>query len=676
DAMQYFARQWERDKPKQPDRAIPLNAPTKNYVNEQYPIFLSADTLLFVQNSFQKLPTIMRRASSGRMHRVVRQGIVVDHDFDANAHGIVWAGYRSDPRWGWKDFGVIMYDDFLHRRVKKITHRTKLFSPALSPDGQYIVAVSVAPDQSVQLCLFRTRDGLLVDSFPSPFHGMLAYPHFAADGKSVYCIAQDSAGRSAIIHEDLQSRKVKLITPFTFHPIQEFCVLHPSDHSGSWIFFSGSFGHIQQIYAVSSETHAIYQVTHAASSCYTPAVSPDGRWLVYSQFTLNGNKLMKLALDTTVWEPIDSLLLYRIDYPYVPHALQAEAANVLQETPHRHFAIMRYPKSFQLIHVHSWEPILDDPDYGFQVLSDNILNTFSSSVYYMYNRNEASHSVGLSGTYGGWYAIWNVGGSYTAHRTAWERGGQQVMWNEASASLSGYIPWNFSGRMMSRYLIPFAGIYQTHVQYPFQKASVAHGFSMPYVNLGWQFTQQRLQARQHIAPHLAQNLYLSWNHSLGAHFAMQWLAKADLYFPGLWPSHSLLLQFAFQHKDTANTYAFTDAFPYARGYHAPYYHQITKWGFNYQFPLVYPDWGLGGIFYFLRFRLNLFYDDSRTLYYQQQQIAHQRFRSAGMELTGDTRWWNIYPLSITLRFSHLLDTDPLFPGRPNRWELIIPLQLR
>jgi hypothetical protein len=669
EAMQYFDEQWKHDNPGVSDAAVPLTQEHGHYLDQQYPVFISNDILLFVQSSFQKLPAIVCMDLHGTVHPLVRPGIVVDDYFTANRDAIVWAGYRNDPRWGWKDYGVIMRYDQEHHQIKKITHRTRLFSPALSPDGRRIVAVSVDANQLAQLNIFRTNDGALIDTFMNPYHGMMAYPRFSADGKMIYCIAQDSRGRSAILALDLAGRETRIITPFTYHPIQQFC------QSGSWIFFSGSFAHIQQIYAVSLKHPTIYQVTHAATGCYSPAVSPDGHWLVYSQFTLKGNRLMKLALDTTQWSPVDSMQLFATDNPYVPKALQAERANVLQQTPHRYFTITNYPKSFQLIHIHSWEPILDNPDYGFQILSDNILNTFSSALFYQYNRNETSHSMGISGTYGGWYPIWNVSGQYTARRTAWESNGQRVSWNEASASLSGYVPWNFSGRMMGRYLIPFAGIHALHVEYPAQKGIAPHAFSLPYFHTGLQFVQQRMQARQHIAPHLAQVLYLSWYHSLGSHFATQLYSSADLYFPGFWPSHSLLLQFAWQKKDTANTYAFPDAFVYARGYHAPYYDQIMKWGLNYQFPVAYPDWGFGGILYFLRLRLNLFYDNSKTLYYVQQQTAHQRFRSTGIACTADTRWWNSYPLSITLRFSHLLDTDPLSPNMRNRWELIIPLQL-
>ncbi len=51
-----------------------------------------------------------------------------------------------------------------------------------------------------------------------------------------------------------------------------------------------------------------------------------------------------------------------------------------------------------------------------------------------------------------------------------------------------------------------------------------------------------------------------------------------------------------------------------------------------------------------------------------------QYRSCGMEIYFDTKWWNELPLSLGIRYSRLLDPD--YEGRgPNQWELILPLNL-
>ena len=51
------------------------------------------------------------------------------------------------------------------------------------------------------------------------------------------------------------------------------------------------------------------------------------------------------------------------------------------------------------------------------------------------------------------------------------------------------------------------------------------------------------------------------------------------------------------------------------------------------------------------------------------------FRSAGAEITFDTKWWNEGDASIGIRYSRLLDDD-LFGGTGrNRWEIILPVNI-
>lgn len=670
DAMQYYSTLWKQDRPATLDQALAVFPDTiSRYLNQDYPVFVH-DSLLFVQNSFKRVATISMRDTAGHVHRLIRPGIVPDLHFTARNGYIVWVGYRNDPRWGWKDYGVLMVYNIHHHRIKKITHRTKLFSPALSSSGDSIVAVSISPQQKAQLCIFQTSNGSLIDTFTHSSYSMIAYPQFSVDGKSIYYIAADSTGKSGVVRQNLIDEQVQVVLPFSYHPLQKYCITR------DWLFFSGSYESIQQIYALSLSSGVIYRVTSGNTGCYSPAISPDQHWLIYSQFTLKGRRLMKLPLDSTQWTPLNAQKIDEIGNAYAPKAIQEEQANVLQEVHVEKYSINRYPKAFQLIHVHSWEPLFNDPDIGFQILSDNILNTCSSSLYYVYNRNEYSHTIGSALTYGGWYSIWQLQGQYIAQRSAVNANLQRVYWNESTASLTGEIPLNFSGRMFYRMLLPLSTFHYTRVQYPAYAHISMPSYSFQYFTLGFQFLQQRIQAQKQVAPHIAQYIQLNWSHSLGKRFARQLYLRADLYFPGIWPTHSLLLQGALQQKDTSNQYNFADHFIYARGYNLPYYNkQVYRFSINYQLPIAYPDWGFAGIMYLLRLRLNGFYDYSQTTYFFQQQNYHQYFRSLGLELNADTRWWNEYPLSITLRFSHLLDTDPVSPAMHNRWELIIPLQI-
>jgi hypothetical protein len=134
-----------------------------------------------------------------------------------------------------------------------------------------------------------------------------------------------------------------------------------------------------------------------------------------------------------------------------------------------------------------------------------------------------------------------------------------------------------------------------------------------------------------------------------------------------------VLQAAYQQRDNAFNYAYTDNFVYARGYNTPLYTSIYKLGANYHLPLVYPDWGFAQILYFNRIRANLFYDYSMANFSRANVNQNMRFTSAGTELFFDTRIGNALPFTFGVRFSHLFDQDPV-DNAQNRVDFIVPIQ--
>jgi hypothetical protein len=103
---------------------------------------------------------------------------------------------------------------------------------------------------------------------------------------------------------------------------------------------------------------------------------------------------------------------------------------------------------------------------------------------------------------------------------------------------------------------------------------------------------------------------------------------------------------------------------------------MYKWGVDYHLPVFYPDAGFGDIFYLLRVRGNLFYDDTYAKdFFTNGNKFTASFRSAGAEINFDTRWWNEAIVSVGIRYSHLFDDD-LFGGNGrSRWEIILPVNI-
>ena len=149
------------------------------------------------------------------------------------------------------------------------------------------------------------------------------------------------------------------------------------------------------------------------------------------------------------------------------------------------------------------------------------------------------------------------------------------------------------------------------------------------------------------------------------------LIQGSVYLPGLWNTHSLVLNGAYQRRDTAGNYtiAYTNDFPISRGYPGINFPEMYKWSANYHFPLVYPDAGFGSIVYFLRIRANLLYDQTHL---GGLGCATYLLRSAGVEVFFDTQWWNQLPVSIGFGYYRLLDNNQVGVG-PNQRQILLPI---
>src|ERR1044072_1773915 len=79
----------------------PLN--TKYVTNYYFPYQLGRDSLLYLKNSYRKLAAFYVRDANGE-HKLRTRDISLDQQFSYRNGKIVYAAYKPDARWGWKDF--------------------------------------------------------------------------------------------------------------------------------------------------------------------------------------------------------------------------------------------------------------------------------------------------------------------------------------------------------------------------------------------------------------------------------------------------------------------------------------------------------------------------------------------------------------------------------------------
>jgi hypothetical protein len=321
---------------------------------------------------------------------------------------------------------------------------------------------------------------------------------------------------------------------------------------------------------------------------------------------------------------------------------------------------------------------MNSPEWSFSIYSDNVLNTFSSALSYVFNENESSQKLEYTGYYSALYPWIQGGASYTFNRS-FQGSQRKIYWNEVNANIGLRLPLNFTGGRL------YTNMYMSSL-FNVQKVlfnDSKNGGNIEDLNLNYldntiSFTIQTQKAPQQIFPRFAFTSFLNYRGSVNKTEARQLLLNTSLFVPGLLKTHSLVFNGSYQSRDTAQEYLFSNDFPLSRGYPGVNYPRMWKAGVNYNFPLFYPDFGIANIVYFLRIRANLFYDYTNLK--SLRLGTNQPLRSTGAEIYFDTRWWNQQPISFGIRYSRLLDADVFantYPGglNPNVWEFVLPINL-
>jgi hypothetical protein len=437
---------------------------------------------------------------------------------------------------------------------------------------------------------------------------------------------------------------------------------YPFPYKG-FIYFVSSVAGVDDIYALRISDKKVFEVISGVTGKYYPSVYNDS--LVWSSFTSSGLQLNKKT--AAPGNDVDPQLWKEVKLPYL--IANADASNNMLVNNSRRFPVTRYKQGAHLFNFHSWNPDYTDPEFTLSLYSDNILNTFSNEIYYRYNQNETSNTVGFNSSYGGFFPVINAGVEYTANRTIRDTV-RRFDVDELEARIGYNIPLNFTGGRMYRFLNFGSDYVYNQTSFSRFKDSARSHYSYLRNYITW--AHYLPTARQHIYPKFGYALSAS-DRRLIERKGFQFIGSSQLFLPSF-GNHSIVLAASWQETDTNNV-IFSNRFANSRGYEDYYFSRMWRVGANYHFPIAYPDFGFANIVYLLRLRGNLFYDFTRV--YSKNKRASRDLRSTGAELYFDTKFWNELPISFGVRASYLLDDGFTSQDRKgNIWfELVLPLDL-
>lgn len=680
---------WKRQDqaiPKTGSRMLSRRDP-KNYKTFTHPLYFNDSTVIAERSSNEDVDCFVKILPGGKEKKLFQIGAFEDGSNSISGNLIAWAEHEPDIRWGNRDYSCIRIVDMKTGRIRNLTRRSRYFAPVLSHDGRMIVAVRISTNGESFLEVLSTVDGKVLFSKQAEGAATFQSPDFTDDDRQLVYLYMNEKGKT-IATCNIASRVTKYHIPFTFTGIDG-----PSHLLGNYIIFSSDYSGIENLYAVDTVSDNLFQVTSVPFSAFDPDFTSDKSKLLYSDYCSDGLMVSEANLDSSTWVPLSSVedhsfKLYDFLACQEGVNLQDTLANeglfrmLLDEgqSPdsaglcHPQFTSKKYSKITHLFNIHSWAPVSFSVSNmsihpGIMALSQNVLSSTFASAGYDWDYNERLGQFFLNLSYQGLFPVFDLKTSYgkragyyitssTSPRT-------RFTWNELKMSLTVSVPLNFTHGKWFRGLTPAIGA---------SVIDVLHDNSTPeQFTSGWINTLTYSLSYYQYRRSNYQDMYYRWGQDIqfsltNSPFAVNdlgsiWAVQTNLYFPGILRHHGIWLYGGYQQRNEKLVYgySYSGLISYPRGYYNGYDNHVFSFSANYKFPMFCPDWSVGGVVYFKRFKLNLFYDqamgdDAAAIDWNLPNL----YQTVGSELTSELHIGRfIYPFELGVR--------PMYFPTDNTW---------
>ncbi|MDR2358439.1 MAG: hypothetical protein LBD87_01385 [Prevotellaceae bacterium] len=690
DALAYQTAQWmQEDSARTVDRNIRQFAFPKKETYRSYRSAVAADThsVIALRTDLVKPHRLVSIDSSGNETFLKYVGSI-NSTIKKQGNKLYWTSTSPHERWEQVSFSVLQSYDLTTKKTTTLTRRTRYFSPAPSPGGDWIAVAENNAQGENFLVILDIHNYQPPQRFALPSGHVLKELAWSQDAKVIYCTALTDEG-IGILQFDMAQKKWERLLPYGTAGINR-----PTT-CGDFILFESGYDGVNNIYALHTHSRKIFQITHAPFGAFDPAVSADSTALLFSNYIPAGYTIASMPLDETAWEETTFTTPKRFALADGVTSQAGFNIDTLRIPPQPAYESKRYNRWAHLFRFHSWAPFYYDPDelrsaafdkdilqyigWGATALSQNTLGTLTSRLGYKYAGG--FHSGHLRLTYR-WYPVidfsLDVNDRYRQLYkldTLREDDGSLYLSNFVSNTsqplVNGYvrmyIPWRFSGGGWNTTLTPQVEYHFSNDEYrSFSLWDKTAYYYSHFARVGFTLSRQRKLAMRDIYPR--------WGFSLRALYAFPVASKnifhtvtslqASCYTPGIMANHGLLLTAGYQwYDESANfyKYAINGILKYPRGYITYASQSLVNATIDYTFPIWYPDINISWLIYFKRLRMTVFSDFAQVQ--TSSGAAAQNYLSAGADLLVDFHALRFgFPVSAGVRYAQplLRTTAPTF----------------
>ncbi len=583
-----------------------------------FPVQTIQGEIIALEKGLNKTPVIIKISNSGKKEEIIKIGYQTEANFNYSSGKIVWDEFRYDARYQKRSFNVINIYNLNDRRHKQLTTKTRLFSPALSPNGKTIAAVNIELSNKVQLVEINAEDGKILRAFVNPGNYILQTPSYSGDGTRIICVAINKDGAALIEFSRLDGSNRIIL------PLQRQQLSRPV-YAREEILFRATFNGINNIYSILPSPEKIkdpevVQLTSAPYSASNPSYNKENGTILFNIYQHTGYDIASLPSGRIAGLPLTKVSNSFINYaePLVeqeagPFSFDSIPGNTYSEKPYSEFR--------NLFYFHSLSPIIEDNEFnddlniGIKLRSNNQLNTLDFYTGYQFNYGLRKSEYLAGFRYKRLYPVFDVKYinrarlAYAPRTTGGVTTFTPVNWRENFLEMGIRLPFA-ANRLNKTYTMGVSALtsYTSRYQISNRPLRFEQKITFP-INYQYYFNHNTQRSVRDIAPRWGQNITLSYQHLPfdGGLNGDLFRIQTSFFTPGIFNNHSL--QTSFNYQKANGIYDFDIDIPRVNGYSnlRPVSVRNTLL-FDYRLPLFYPDAEIGTVAYVKRLRAGLFAD--------------------------------------------------------------------
>lgn len=575
--------------------------------NYLLPVIRSKGEIIALKQNLKNTPTLILIDSEGKERILCKIGFQTEYNFRYAAGKIVWDELRFDKRYGKRSFNVINIYDLVSGKVKQITHKSRFFSPSLSPDAKTIIAVKINNSNLFSLIEMDAKNGNILNEYHVKEGFSLQSPSYNEQGDKIISVIMSKDG-AALIEFNQADGNQTIIAPFQRQQISR------PVYAGKNILFRAHYEGVNNIYCLTPEKKVI-SLSTASFGATNPSYDKENNRLLFNNYQIKGYDIASIPLDLQT--PNRELVNTFIDYASVLVDQEANST-ILDSIPKNKYPVKSYKEINNLFNFHSLSPGAKNSEtnnelsVGLTLKSNNQLNTFDLYGGFQYNSGlrRSEYVAGIS--FKRFYPILNITHTNRANLNYFRQNNilTPVNWRENLTEAEVIIPFIFN-KLNKTYRMGLRSSTSFTSRYDIQNRpnNFINKLKFP-MRYQIYFSRNTQRSLRDLAPTWGQNFSFSYFHLPFQNLINGKLLsfRSAIYTPGLMSNHSF--QSSFNYQKTSGAYGFNIDIPRISGYGnlSLNYQLRNTLLLDYRFPLFYPDSEIGPFAYIKRVKGGFFAD--------------------------------------------------------------------